>query len=142
MRMLSSEEMKHLPLHLVDFSRQMLGSEAKEFKDPADSAQAMECVYQKLLKSLDPVIGSGGFQALVARALYLTKKIFPGPLRSHSRPDYARKGLRESVVGLKPAEASEGFATAVANTLSLLVTLIGEDIVFGLLRGIWTEIEE
>ena len=64
MRMLSSEEMKHLPPHLVDFSRQMLASEAKEFKDPADAAQAMERVYQKLLKSLDPVIGSGGFQAL------------------------------------------------------------------------------
>jgi hypothetical protein len=48
--------MKPLPPHLVDFSRQMLASEAKEFKDPADSAQAMERVYQKLLKSLDPLI--------------------------------------------------------------------------------------
>ena len=136
--------MKQLPPHLVDLSRQMLASEAKEFKDPADSAQAMECVYQKIAKEFRPRYRIWRFSGVGCPRLVSHEKDFPWSTKItlEAGPDYALKGLRESVVGLKPAEASEGFATAVANTLSLLVTLIGEDIVFGLLRGIWTEIEE
>jgi hypothetical protein len=121
----------------------VLAREAKKSRGPAALSGGMEASCRRLHARLDPLIGAGGFRALLARALHLAAKEFPwlDAVRVEEHPACGLKGLREAMKGTDASSAGGAFALVLANVIWLLVTFIGEDIAFGLLREVWPEIE-
>jgi hypothetical protein len=117
--------------------------ETKRSRSPAALAGGMEASCRRLHARLDPLIGVGGFRALLARALHLATKEFPwlDAVRVEEHPACGLKGLREAVKGLDASSVNEAFALVLANIIWLLVTFIGEDIALGLVREVWPEME-
>jgi hypothetical protein len=117
--------------------------EAKKSRSPAALSGGMEASCRRLHARLDPLIGAGGFRALLARALHLAAKEFPwlDAVYVEEHPACGLKGLREAVKGLDAQSVGDAFALVLANIIWLLVTFIGEDIAFGLLREVWPEVE-
>jgi hypothetical protein len=128
---------------LQELARRLFAREAKRSRAPAALAEALERSCQRLHERLDPLIGAGGFRALLARALHLAAKEFPwlDAVRIEEHPACELKGLREAVKGPDAAAVNGAFALVLANIIWLLVTFIGEDITLGLVREVWPEME-
>jgi hypothetical protein len=135
--------MRQATLPLRELSRRLFAREAKKPRGPGAPAEAMAASCRRLHERLDPLIGAGGFRALLARALHLAAKEFPwlDAVRVEEHPACELKGLREAAKGLDAPSVGEGFALVLANVIWLLVTFIGEDIALGLVREVWPEME-
>jgi hypothetical protein len=107
--------------------------ETKRSRSPATLVGGMEASCRRLHARLDPLIGTGGFRALLARALHLATKEFPwlDAVRIEEHPACGLKGLREAVKGQGAQSVGDAFALVLANIIWLLVTFIGEDIALG-----------
>jgi hypothetical protein len=135
--------MRQATPQLRDLARQIFAREAKRSRAPGTLAEAMEVSCRRLHERLDPLIGAGGFRAILARALHLAKKESPllQDVEVEEHPACALKGLQEVVKGRDASPANEAFALVLANIVWLLVTFIGEDIALGLIQEVWPEIE-
>ena len=135
--------MRQVTPQFRELSRRLFAREAKKSPKPAALAEAMEASCRRLHGRLDPLIGAGGFRALLARALHLAKKEFPWleAVEVEEHPACTLKGLREAAEGADALPVSEGFALVLANVIWLLVTFIGEDIALGLVREVWPGVE-
>jgi hypothetical protein len=135
--------MRQATPQLRELSRRLFAGGAKKSRSPAALAEALEEFCRHLHGRLDPLIGAGGFRALLARALYLAKKEFPwlDAVEVEEHPACDLKGLREALEGRGAAPVGEAFALVLANVIWLLVTFIGEDIALGLVREVWPGIE-
>src|SRR4051812_27097270 len=131
--------MRQATPQLRDLARRLFAREAKRSRAPAALAEAMEVSCRRLHARLDPLIGAGGFRALLARALHLATKEFTwlDAVRVEEHPACGLKGAREAAKGPDAAAVSEAFALVLANIIWLLVTFIGHDIAFGLVQGVW-----
>src|SRR5215207_9622306 len=128
--------MRQATPQLRELSRRLFAREAKRSRGPGALAEAMEVSCRRLHARLDPLIGAGGFRALLARALHLATKEFPwlDAVRVEEHPACELKGLREAMKGTDSSSAGDAFTLVLANVIWLLVTFIGEDIAFGLVR--------
>lgn len=131
--------MRQATPQLRELSRRLFAREAKKPRGPGAPAEAMAASCRRLHGRLDPLIGAGGFRALLARALHLAAKEFPwlDAVRVEEHPSCELKGLREAAKGLEASQVNEGFALVLANVIWLLVTFIGHDIAFGLVQEVW-----
>src|SRR5215208_817914 len=131
--------MRQVTPQLRDLAGRLFARETKRSRAPAALAEAMEVSCRRLHARLDPLIGAGGFRALLARALHLAAKEFPwlDAVRVEEHPACGLKGVREAVKGPDAAAVREAFALVLANVLWLLVTFIGHDIAFGLVQEVW-----
>jgi hypothetical protein len=101
-------------------------------------AQAAGRVYAKLSRSIAPLIGEGGVRALFVRSAKLSAlpclEALTAPTGPAPAPDPGER-LRACLGELDPA-ASAGAAVALyATFLRLLIALIGERLVWQLLRS-------
>src|SRR5215212_5141141 len=135
--------MRQATPQLRDLTGRAFAREAKQSRSPAALAGVMEASCRRLHARLDPLIGAGGYRALLARALHLAKKEFPwlDAVEVEEHPACDLKGLREAVKGLDASPVNEAFALLLANVIWLLVTFIGEDIALGLVREVWPGVE-
>jgi hypothetical protein len=135
--------MRQATPQLRELSRRLFAGAAKKSRGPAALAEALEVSCRSLHGRLDPLIGAGGYRALLARALHLAKKEFPWleGVEVEEHPACALKGLRGAVKGLDASRVNEAFALVLANVIWLLVTFIGEDIALGLVREVWPGVE-
>lgn len=128
----------------------LLRHEAGGQREPAELANAVERVCQKMGRQIAILIGPTGFHAIAGRSLHLTKAEEPflkrvefGPATSTDKMSEqgwtCLTGLHESVQGRDPAEVGRGVAVLLAHFLWLLSDFIGEDIVLGLLRRGWLD---
>ena len=113
--------------------------EAKKSSSPVKLAEALEACCQLLHKRLDPLVGAGGFRALLDRALFLAKKEHPWleGVEIQAYPGCGLKVSTEAMAGRQPGEIRETLTIILANVIWLLVTFIGEDIVYGLIEEAW-----
>src|SRR5215217_2722185 len=135
--------MRQATPQVKEWACRLLAHEARKSPSPAKFAQALETCCQRLHKALDPLIGAGGFRALLDRALYLTKKehSWLNGVGIEDYPGCELKTLREAMNGEKPAEVNEAFTVILANVIWLLVTFIGEDIALGLIEEAWPDVQ-
>jgi hypothetical protein len=135
--------MRQATPQLRELARRLFAREAKKSRSPVALAEALDESCRRLHARLDPLIGAGGFRALLARALHLAAKEFPwlDAVRVDEHPACTLKGLREAVKGLEASQVKEAFALVLANVIWLLVSFIGEDIAFGLVKEVWPEAE-
>lgn len=124
---------------LRDLARRLFAREAEKHNRPSDAAETMEQVCIRLLQRLNPLIGAGGFHALLTRALHLAKAEFSwlSVVKIEQHPGCSFKGLRESIEGRETTAANDGFSAMTANIIWLLVTFLGEDLIFGLVDEAW-----
>ena len=131
--------MRQATPQLKSLAQRLLVHEAKNSPNPAKLAEALEVYCQHLHKRLDPLVGAGGFRALLDRALFLAKKEHPWleGVEIQAYPGCGLKALNEAMAGRQPGEIRETLTIILANVIWLLVTFIGEDIVYGLIEEAW-----
>ena len=118
---------------MIDIVRHLLALEAAEGEERESALDAAERVSDKMRVHLSKRIGPDGFRTLLARALALTKALFPS-LR------VVRIEKNGSLVGLRgSAESAEAAVALLACLLGLLVTFIGEDLTLRMLGAVWPE---
>ena len=113
------------------------GGKAVAEVTPAESFQ----VCQRLQLPLSTLMGSGGFRALLTRALALAKEQVPWLHAVHVNADGTLEGLDEVEKQVEPKHLSVGSSVLLAELLGLMVAFIGAALTVGLVREVWPEIK-
>ena len=107
------------------------GNESARVASPGISA----CV--KLRTQLSTLMGNAGFNALLVRAIALTKKDLAGMIDLEVRPDGTLRELDPVELKANLPELSRASVAVLAELLGLLVAFIGEPLVVGIVQEIW-----
>ncbi|AUX39585.1 uncharacterized protein SOCE26_009790 [Sorangium cellulosum] len=115
--------------------REVAGREA-----PADVAEGIEGAFRRLYQVMSTVIGPVGFQAVLTRAVHLTRRASPGlgACDVTCGETVVMKGLSGVIEREGAAGAIAAAAALLGNVVALLSSFIGEDLTFRLLRRGWT----
>jgi hypothetical protein len=94
--------------------------------------------WEQIARVLAPIIGEGGFRALYARGLYLTRPKYPWLAATHGREqtDSPFSGLRVSLERRELTEAREASSALLVTFTELLATFIGEELTRRLLGSV------
>ena len=107
-----------------------------------ESPTAAERVFEKLSKRLAQLVTRVGSDALLTRAVHLSRGEFPfldGAQITRS-DDSLTLRLGDSGKGAESGQVAEGFEAALAILIALLVSFIGVDLTLHLLREVWPEL--
>lgn len=120
--------------HVRSIARQLLASESAEAEaNPPAEFRATD----KLRPHLSMLMGGGGFQALLARALVLATVEAPWLAVVRVVGGGELEGLAIAHAKLGAAEFSEGEAELLAQLIGLLVAFIGPALTLRLIHQIW-----
>jgi hypothetical protein len=125
---------------LVELARRIIQEEAGASPDPAAAAAALEAASQKLKDHLVDLLGSGGVNALLRRALHLAQREQPllAGLAVNGAESACFTGLTESLAARSEAEATAAAVTILTHMLDLLVLLLGEELGTKPIRKLWS----
>lgn len=125
----------------IELARRLLDRELEDGRDPAQVAEAGEQVCQKLYGTLATLIGPLGFQATLSYALRhaAARHPFLDGVEAVEGGPYLN-GLAERAQDQDPVRLLEAIVSLLGEILSLLVRLIGRDLVEGALRSIWPDL--
>ena len=103
---------------------------------------AAERVFGKLSQRLAQLITLVGSDALLARAVHLSRAEFPFLDGAQTTPsaDGLTLRLRESAEGVESSQAAEAFEAVLAILIALLISFVGEDLTLRVLREVWPEL--
>lgn len=118
-------------------ARQLLASEPPGAE--ADSAAEFRAT-DKLRPHLSMLMGGGGFEALLARALVLAAVDAPWLAGVQVVAGGQLEGLAAAHARLDAAEFSEGEAALLAQLLGLLMAFIGPALTLRLISQIWPQL--
>jgi hypothetical protein len=123
----------------LTLARWLVTTEMGAEQGPLAGSAAAERVFEKLSHRLAQLITAGGAEALLTRAVHLSRTEFPFlggvPAAPNTRSLIER--LRETVATVEPSQAHEGLISVLGTLIGLLVSFIGEDLTFRLLRDVW-----
>ena len=106
---------------------------------PERDADAAIRVWEQMATQIISIVGEEGFNSLYARSIFLTQSTFPwlaaGPLAPQS--DHRFAGLKTSLDGQTPAQASEASTRLLITFTDILATLIGEQLTNHILQLAW-----
>ena len=130
----------------VDVALRLLALESASGGRADDFGAGAVRVYDRLAGRLEPLIGVAGMRALLARSAKLTKSEFPcfGALATSDitgPPTPAGETLRASFGELDPAATPAAAAALYGTLFGLLTSLIGERLVWQVLRSAFPAIE-
>lgn len=122
-------------------ARRILHREAGDEMSPDATVEAVGRALRKFHEQLTRLIGTGGFEALEARALdlaveqhaFLRKLDLP-------RPHNGGPTLEALLPELDPADARAGAEAVLAHLIDLLLTFLGEEVGGRLLGQGWPEL--
>ena len=119
------------------FAKRLIALEANGEKSAKATKRDMFGVCEKLRPQLVPLMGTGGFRALLSRALALAGAEVPWLRAVQVKGD----GVVERLEGL-PKQPDldamlEGKVVLLAHLLGLLVAFIGENLTLRLVREVW-----
>lgn len=119
--------------------RRLLAHEAGANADGKAVAAASQRLYEALASQLNPLIGSGGVNAIYGRSLHLTKAEFPWlAIRGESEQnDPTFSPVRVCLERQEYAAAIAGASAVFATVGGLLVTFIGDGLTARVLRDAW-----
>ena len=106
----------------------------------ADAREGVSRVVSRLHRELGRLIGSAGFDVLLARSLVLARRNHP-PLDGITvSPGGTLAGLDGA--SSDPVALEESAVALISHFIELLATFIGEDLAMRLVRDVWPTIEE
>ena len=123
-------------------ARWLLTAERVSPERPLAAPAAAERVFKKLSKRLAQLVTLVGSDALLARAVHLSRVEFPfldGAQITRS-DDSLTLRLGDSGKGAESGQVAEGFEAVLAILIALLVSFIGVDLTLHLLREVWPEL--
>ena len=121
-----------------NFAKRLIAYETLGNK-PSETSAAFH-VSEKLRPQLTTLMGNGGFQALLARALTLANAEVPWLRTVQVKTDGSLEGLEALHAKLAPGAFLECKVVLVAQLLGLLVAFIGENLTLRLVREVWPKI--
>lgn len=109
--------------------------------DAGAIADGLESAWRQLGEGLEPLVGTGGAYALIARAVSLARRDFPflGIVRlvPGARADFT--ALRGSLTSQDDALAEAAGVAVLEKLLGLLTGLLGEELGLWPVRTIWPD---
>ena len=130
-----------IPSHHA-LARWLVTTELGDSEEGLLAPVAAERVFQKLSHRLARLITPVGCEALLARAVHLSRAEFPFVDGAQTtRKVYSlTQRLRDSAANVGPGQAREGFVAVLGTLIGLLVSFIGEDLTSRVLRDVWPEL--
>jgi hypothetical protein len=119
------------------FAKRLVDSEVNGNKSAKAKTLDAFSVCEKLRPQLATLMGSGGFRALLSRALVLTQAEVSWLRGLHVKPDGTLGGLDGLPMQLNSDSRIEGGVVLLAQLLGLLVAFIGEDLTLRLVLEVW-----
>lgn len=97
-------------------------------------------LWEQMATQIISIVGEGGFNSLYARSVFLTQSTFPWLTASSLTPatDGRFAGLKTSLQGQTPEQASAANNLLLTTFTGILATLIGEELTTSILRSAWT----
>jgi hypothetical protein len=110
-------------------------------EEPLAKRAAAQRVFHNLSHRLAQVVTPAGSEALLKRAVHLSRATFPFLAGVQTAPSTASllDRLLEAAANVEPSQAHEGFVMVLETLVALLESFIGEDLAFRLLRDIGPE---
>ncbi len=108
---------------------------------PADSASAAR-VFAKLSQRVARLITPVGSEALIRRAVHLSRSEFPflATVQVGPSPAAVIDRLIEAAATTEVSQGSAGLVRVLATLVALLESFIGQDLTFRVLRDVWPEL--
>ena len=104
-----------------------------------DVADAAIHLWEQMATQIITIVGEDGFNSLCARSQLLSKSSFPrltaGPMALQTEHRFT--GLKTSLEGQSPAQASEANTLLLITFTDILASLIGEQLTTYLLQLAW-----
>ena len=122
---------------MQDFAKRLMAYEALGNKSSETTALVAVRVAAKLRSHLTTLMGHGGFQALLLRALALAVAEASWLRAVRVTADGSLEGLEELHARLDPNEFFKGGVALLAQLFGLLVAFIGENVTLRLVREVW-----
>ena len=96
-------------------------------------------LWEQLATQIIIIIGEDGFNSLYARSLFLSQAIFPWLAVSQLAPQTKHRfaGLKTSLEGQTPAQASEATSLLLIIFTDILASLIGDQLTTLILGVAW-----
>jgi hypothetical protein len=129
------------PHHAI--ARWLITTEMGTADRPLAGAAAAERVFDKLSQRLAQLITPVGSEALLRRAVHVSRTEFPFLAEVQVVPNTTNgliDRLREIAATVEPDAAYEGFVTVLGTLVGLLELFIGHDLTFRLLRDVWPDL--
>ena len=126
--------MNRATLQLRDFAERLISIGVIETKSSASKPPAVFPVIEKLRPCFAQVLGELGFSAVLSRALVVASVDVAWLRAVDVKPDGSLKGLDEPEAKVDPKNIAEGRVVLLAEFVSLLVALIGEQLVLQLVH--------
>ena len=122
-------------------ARWLLTTEMGDADGALAAPKAAERVFGKLNKRLAQLITLVGSDALLARAVHLSRAAFPflGEAQITRSDDSSVLSLPESAER-ENSQLVDGLEAVLATLVALLVSFIGEDLTARILREVWPEV--
>ena len=122
---------------LRDLARRLLALELNQTEHLHQEVQAALRVFEKLRSYLSTVVGTAGFQALLARAVVLATAEVSWLAAVRVQADATLEGFSEAARPQLPKAVALGTTALIAQLLGLLVTFIGEALTLRLVQDLW-----
>ena len=124
---------------LVELALRIVEQERGESPNAAVSVAAVESACQHLRDQLVDLLGAGGIDAMLRRALHLAQREQPrlAGVAVSGEPAGCFTGLAESLAGGTDEEAIAAATTILTHMLDLLVMLLGEELGMKPIRKLW-----
>ncbi len=106
---------------------------------PEKDVDAAIRVWEQMATQLISIVGEDGFNSLYARSLFLSQAKFPWLSTSSLMPNTVHRfhGLKTSLEGQTPAQASEANSLLLITFIEILHSLIGVQLTSHILRLAW-----
>lgn len=124
-----------------DIAQGLITLETPGRRSSAAKSPAGFHVTEKLRPHLANLMGNGGFQALLARALVLASAEVSWMSAVRVKTDGTFEGLEEARAQIDPTEFLEGDIVLVAQLLGLLVALVGPKLTSRLVGEAWPKFQ-
>ncbi len=132
--------MDRFSLPLLGFAKRLIALELSGPESTKSASQRAISSFEKLRSQIITLMGSGGFQALLTRAIALAQSDVEWLRQVHVNAD----GMIETPLQVQPPisteQMTEGSAIVLAHFLGLLVTFVGVRIMVNIVRETWPEI--
>ena len=122
---------------LRDLARHLLALEVNQTEHLHQEVQTALRVIEKLRSYLFKMVGSAGFQALLARAVVLATAEVGWLKVVRVQDDTTLQGFQEAAQQQPAKAVTLGSTALLAQLLGLLVTFIGEALTLRLVEDIW-----
>ena len=122
-----------------NLARLVLQIEVERGGESADLFHAAEAACEKLSACFAPIVTRAGTEALLSRALFLSRLDFPllSGVAAGGAGEPCLNGLRQALRVAEHAETTETILAVLANVIALLSVFIGDDLVRRKLNATW-----